>query len=68
MSRLTDLEQQLASALQALDTRFLLALAHADVDPAKVARHLLADRGTGPDGRWLGLAEAYRALGLAAET
>lgn len=58
------IERDLAGEFQTLDTRFLLAMIHGDVDPGFVARRVLADRGIGPDGRWTGFAKAYEALGL----
>jgi hypothetical protein len=58
------IERDLAEEFRGLDTRFLLAMIHGDVDPVSVARRELADRGIGPSGRWMGLAEAYRALGV----
>ena len=56
------ISQDFAGELQRIDTRFLLAIAHGDIDPAALAREELAARGIGPDGRWVGFSEARRAF------
>ncbi|WP_282265500.1 hypothetical protein [Stenotrophomonas sp. PS02298] len=56
------LEHDLAEQLSALDTRFLLAIHHGDVDVQAVARRLLAERGIDGTGRWVGFAPAAEAL------
>lgn len=58
------IDRDMADALQTFDTRFLLAIIHGTVDPVRVSKRLLADRGLGPDGRWVGFAAAYEAHGL----
>lgn len=58
------LARDLGEHLQTLDTRFLLAIHHGDVDVAKLAREQLMNRGLNGDGRWVGYAKAGEALGL----
>ncbi|WP_414616590.1 hypothetical protein [Stenotrophomonas muris] len=58
------IDQDLAEQLQVLDTRFLLAILHGDVDVGRLARRELASRGVDGSGRWVGFAEAGRALGV----
>lgn len=62
------LERDLAEEFRGLYTRFVLAMHHGYIDPVFVARRVLADRGLGADGRWLGFSEAYQALGLTSDT
>lgn len=56
------LQHDLAEQLAALDTRFLLAIHHGDVDVLGVVRRLLAERGIDGTGRWVGFAPAAEAL------
>lgn len=58
------IDRDLAEQLQALDTRFLLAILHGDVDVGLLVRRELASRGVDGAGRWVGFAEAGQALGL----
>ncbi|TAA45631.1 hypothetical protein [Pseudoxanthomonas winnipegensis] len=54
----------LAQEFEALDSRFLLALHHGDVDAVAIARRVLAERGIDGSGRWVGFAEAADRLGV----
>lgn len=56
------IERDLAEHLQVLDTRFLLAIHHGDVDVALLARRELMSRGLDGSGRWVGFAEAGETL------
>ena len=47
-----------------LDTRFLVAIRHGDVDVVKLAREEVMNRGLNGDGRWVGFAKAGEALGI----
>lgn len=58
------LQDDLAEQLAALDTRFLLAIHHGDVDVQGVVCRLLAERGIDGTGRWVGFADAAESLGL----
>lgn len=60
----TGIDRDLAEQLQNLDTRFLLAIHHGDVDAVKLARLELAARGLNGNGRWVGFAEAGEALSV----
>lgn len=57
-------DRDLAEEIQTLDTRFLLAIHHGDVDVPKLAREELAKRGLDGSGRWVGFARAGEALGV----
>lgn len=54
----------LTEEFQTLDTRFLLALHHGDVDAVAIARRVLSNRGLDGSGRWVGFAEAGDSLGV----
>lgn len=54
----------LAEEMQTLDTRFLLAIHHGDVDVVLLARRELACRGMDGAGRWVGFAIAGEAFGI----
>lgn len=58
------LDNDLGGIVQTLDTRFLVAIHHGDVDIVKLARQELMNRGLNGDGRWVGFAEAGELLGL----
>jgi hypothetical protein len=58
------LDRDLGEHFQILDTRFLVAIHHGDVDVAKLARQELMNRGLNGDGRWVGFAKAGEALGI----
>lgn len=58
------IEHDLTEEFQTLDTRFLLALHHGDVDPVAIARRVLANRGLDGTGRWVGFAAAGEELGV----
>ena len=58
------MERDLADQLQTLDTRFLLAIHHGDVDVQALARRELANRGIDGSGRWVGFAQAGQNLGV----
>lgn len=60
----TSLQDDLETVLQGLDTRFLLAIHHGDIDPVVLARRLLALRGINSTGRWVGYAEAAEQFGI----
>ncbi len=57
-------DRDLGEHLQILDTRFLVAIHHGDVDVVKLARQELMNRGLNGDGRWVGFAKAGELLGL----
>lgn len=57
-------DRDLAEEIQTLDTRFLLAIHHGDVDVGTLVRKELASRGLDGTGRWVGFAEAGEALGV----
>ena len=59
-----DIERDLGEHFQILDTRFLVAIHHGDVDAVKLAREELMNRGLNGDGRWVGFAEAGEMLGI----
>jgi hypothetical protein len=56
------IDRDLAEHLQSLDTRFLMATHHGDVDVVALARRELMNRGFNGDGRWVGFAKAGEAL------
>ena len=56
------IDRDLAKQLQTLDTRFLVAIHHGDVDVVALARRELMSRGLNGDGRWVGFAKAGEAL------
>lgn len=58
------LARDLAEFFQPLDTRFLLAIHHGDVDVVRLAREQLMNRGLNGDGRWVGYAKAGEMLGV----
>ena len=58
------LARDLAEHLQHLDTRFLLAIHHSDVDIARLAKEELMNRGLNGEGRWVGYAKAGELLGV----
>jgi hypothetical protein len=58
------MDRDLGEHLRSLDTRFLLAMHHGDVDVVRLARIELANRGIGADGRWVGFAEAGQQFGI----
>lgn len=58
------IDHDLTEEFQTLDTRFLLALHHGDVDAVAIARRVLANRGLDGSGRWVGFAEAADSLGV----
>lgn len=58
------LDRDLAAQLQTIDTRFLLAIHHGDVDVVNLVRRELANRGVDGSGRWRGFMEAAAALGV----
>ena len=58
------MERDLADQLQTLDSRFLLAIHHGDVDVLALARRELANRGIDGSGRWVGFAQAGQNLGV----
>ena len=58
------IDQDMAEALRTIDTRYLLAIVHGTADPVLASKRVLADRGVGPDGRWVGFAETCEAHGL----
>ena len=58
------MERDLADQLQTLDSRFLLAIHHGDVDVIALARRELANRGIDGSGRWVGFAQAGQNLGV----
>ena len=58
------MERDLADQMQALDTRFLLAIHHGDVYVQALARRELANRGIDGSGRWVGFAQAGQNLGV----
>lgn len=58
------IDRDLAEQLQTIDTAFLLAIHHRDVDVLQLARRELANRGVGASGRWVGFAAAGQELGV----
>jgi hypothetical protein len=58
------IDHDLTEEFQTLDTRFLLALHHGDVDAVAIARRVLANRGLDGSGRWVGFADAGDSLGV----
>lgn len=58
------IDRDLTEQFQTLDTRFLLALHHGDVNAVAIARRVLAHRGLDGSGRWVGFAEAGEQLGV----
>jgi hypothetical protein len=58
------IDRDLAEHLQSLDTRFLMAIHHGDVDVVALARRELMNRGLNGDGRWVGFSKAGEALGV----
>lgn len=58
------IDRDLAEEIQTLDTRFLLAIHHGDVDVVKLARRELASRGLDGRGRWVGFASAGELLNV----
>ena len=58
------LARDLAECFQTLDTRFLLAIHHGDVDVVILAREQLINRGLNGVGRWVGYAKAGEMLGV----
>jgi hypothetical protein len=58
------LDRDLAEYIQTIDTRFLLAIHHGDVDVAAIARREMMNRGIDGSGRWVGYAKAGQALGV----
>jgi hypothetical protein len=60
----TSLQDDLEAQLQGIDTRFLLAIHHREIDPVVLARRLLAGRGLDGAGRWVGFGEAAERLGI----
>ncbi|MBN8214367.1 MAG: hypothetical protein J0M09_15710 [Xanthomonadales bacterium] len=54
----------LAEHFQILDTRFLVAIHHGDVDVVHLARQELMNRGLNGEGRWVGFAKAGELLGV----
>ena len=51
-----------AGAIQLLDSDVPLAAAKGDLDLNEIARFILAGRGIGRDGTWLGLDESRRQM------
>jgi hypothetical protein len=58
------IDRDLGEHVQILDTRFLVAIHHGDVDVVRLARQELMNRGLNGDGRWVGFAKAGELLGL----
>lgn len=58
------IDRDLGEHVQILDTRFLMAIHHGDVDVVRLARQELMNRGLNGDGRWVGFAKAGELLGL----
>jgi hypothetical protein len=58
------IDRDLAEYIETIDTRFLLAIHHGDVDVAAIARREMMNRGLNGDGRWVGFAKAGEALGI----
>ena len=54
-------------AMQLMDTDILLAAAKGVLDLNEVAAHLVACRGIGKDGKWVGFDEAERQMAELAE-
>ena len=48
--------------MQCMDTGILLAAAKGELDLNEVAAHLVAGRGIGRDGRWVGFPEAEKQM------
>ena len=58
------IDRDLAEHFQILDTRFLVAIHHGDVDVVKLSRQELMNRGLNGEGRWVGFAKAGELLGV----
>ena len=58
------IDRDLAERFQILDTRFLVAIHHGDVDVVKLARQELMNRGLNGEVRWVGFAKAGELLGV----
>lgn len=58
------IDRDFAEQLQSIDTRFLVASHHGDVDVVTLAREALMNRGLDGNGRWVGFAKAGEALGI----
>lgn len=58
------IDRDLAEHLQILDTRFLVAIHHGEVDVLMLVRQELMKRGLNGDGRWVGFAKAGELLGV----
>jgi hypothetical protein len=58
------IDRDLAEHFQILDTRFLVAIHHGDVDVVKLARQELMNRGLNGEGRWVGFAKPLRYAGV----
>lgn len=57
-------ERDLGGHFQILDTRFLVAIHHGQIDIVQLARQELVNRGLDGDGHWVGFAKAEEALGM----
>ena len=58
------IDRDLGEHFQILDTPFLVAIHHGDVDLVKLARQELMNRGLNGEGRWVGFAKAGELLGV----
>lgn len=58
------LDRDFSEHIQTLDTRFLLAIHHGNIDVASLARREMMNRGIDDNGRWVGYAKAGEALGV----
>jgi hypothetical protein len=57
------IDRDFLEEMQRLDTRFMVAIHHGEIDVVMLAREVLMRRGLNGEGRWVGFVEARQIFG-----